>query len=572
MAVTSASRNPYITIPVPIGGVRVDVPYWKADPTMLSESKNMVLRDNMLCLRPGLVISQNLNESLATDPDTLLATAAYTRAAGTFEQVVWYTVGGAGRLTYHTGGWNDAVTPAAGSGAIVGPISWRVYPKSDGANMENWLVWCNGAAGVAISAWDSESSAATYAVVANAPAANAIMILAGRLLAFGFPRVGDDGPCAFRVSDQNDFAAGWATPQQEGQIIDTPGDIVAALEAGLLRGHVYKTDSIYIFSAGSSTDAPFTIELGPVGIEGPINRVALCADTQGIHYWVSQTLDLWMFDGVNAKIVTPAFKALARSLRGSSRDAGSYATIDATTVSMALDRANNELVVVLGYYVGASTNPGIGIRVALDGFSLWPMEWPEHLISITSFPPGPVSQDTTIGAIATSGDAIASHYVYAEWFYTGVTSRTDTSSDLGALDTDQYEGYANRQYDETRIDAGGGAYDDDQLAISGVFRFSSLKANDDKAQAFVVTLVQVDQLALGGGPANTQGVTIYGDPSDKTATAWSTGARVTTEGFAELRFTIASNPGTADAPLWPATNQCAFFAGGRVYVAPRYRV
>jgi hypothetical protein len=183
-----------------------------------------------------------------------------------------------------------------------------------------------------------------------------------------------------------------------------------------------------------------------------------------------------------------------------------------------------------------------------------------------------VSQDTTIGAIATSGDAIASHYVYAEWFYTGVTSRTDTSSDLGALDTDQYEGYANRQYDETRIDAGGGAYDDDQLAISGVFRFSSLKANDDKAQAFVVTLVQIDQLALGGGPANTQGVTIYGDPSDKTATAWSTGARVTTEGFAELRFTIASSPGTADAPLWPATNQCAFFAGGRVYVAPRYRV
>ncbi len=604
-----ASKLPYIIVPTPVDGVRADLPWQLLPATTLVDAENVVLRDGFIVLRPGILHNINLDESLATDPSepNVYGIASYLQADGTGREVVWYqhsddTLGTVvGRLVY-SNAFSTAITPA-GNALVQGPIAWRIFPV--GTPIENFLVWCNGTDSAAhvIQVWDSESDAATFGNVTNAPKANAIMILAETLIALGLP-VSDLGGMGWRVSTHLTYEFP-AVVRQQGLLADTPGPIVAALEMGLLRGAVYKTDSIYVFSAGSSTDAPFTTELVAQGIDGPIHRAAICTGHDGVHYWISRTLDLWQFDGVNAKIVTPAFKALVLNMIGSSPEldaaASEYRNTDTEndnsaatawqTFWITFDRPNQELVVGLGTATisgsHADTPYTLGLRVKLDGkYSLWPQRWKGDVLAATSYVngfTGGVQPSSIVAATIDDNGHIAIGYE-GHWSGAGGQSDRSDGTDTTGDNVVYAPGYVHRTHDRFRVEdtPGAGTYTATNYAIAGYLKYSALKPpTDDPYRLFMFSETDLDFTGLGntsisdvyGASAPTESETVWGQShaGELLDPTLSTGARTSGYMFA-LRLDWASNPVAAPsgaAPTWPVTSRGPFYVGGRMFVAPR---
>jgi hypothetical protein len=599
-----ASKLPYIVVPTPVDGVRADLPWQLLPPTSLVDAENVVLRDGMIVLRPGLLHHSNLDENLSPAPEAnaVFGVASYLQADSSIRDVVWHKMTDdgmgvvTGQLTYSTAFTAEVTASGAGSGLEQGPISWRIFPL--GTPIENFLVWCNGrdAQGSVIQVWDSESDAMTFGAVANAPKCNAIMILAETLIALGLPEsdsTGTDlGGSGWRVSSHLTYAFP-ATPRQEGILADTPGEIVAAHEMGLLRGAVFKTDSIYVFSAGSSTDAPFTTELAAQGIDGPMNRVSLCSGHDGIIYWISRSCDLWQFDGVNARIVTPAFKALFLNLVGSSPEldqSALYRNTDTTgPIWLTFDRQNQELVA----RVGVATQSGvetpvlqtIGLRVKLDGkYSLWPQRWRGDVQAAVSyiggFGGGFQSPAIFVGSLD-NGDNGHVNIGY-EGHWSGAGGLSDRA--IGTDDSDDtivwVPGYVNRTHDKFVEELTPATFTEEFYDITGYIRYSSLKPpTDDPYRIWMFQendwdFVQLSGITSFGALAPTETTTVWAQSHSGQLldTGGSTGERSSGYMFGvkiEWETNLVEGPTGEGVVTVECSSLGPFFVGGRMHVAPR---
>ena len=351
-----SAREISYSLPVPVDGLRLDMDPTSMPPTALVYgTQNVVLRRGRVQPRYGF-------SSFASD------VGAPVRGVIDYGPSVGLTGVGVGIPDSMVAGTDSAwYKYAAGSWtALTGAISasnhiiFRIFSK----NGIGYVVGINDGVDFP-KRWDGVA-AGISTVGGSPPKPKAMMLLANRLLLFnltgGGAYSGVVSPSGYDVSAFNDFEAGWSTTLN-GLLIDTPGDIVAALEMGDLQGVIYKSDAIIMAVAQAAT-VPFHFEWKSFGNVGPVNSRCVFSVQDGSHIYLGADGGVYRFDGVTpVSLGVHIQKAILRA-----------ADLDLTQLATKAwgfyDKTRNE---AFFYFKGTGVAVISGVMIALSNLSVWPV-------------------------------------------------------------------------------------------------------------------------------------------------------------------------------------------------------
>jgi hypothetical protein len=347
------TSQPSFPIPMPDGGVRVDVLPENVPPDAFAAAENFLVRLGALRVRNG---------------NTAYAGSVSARPTG----YVWYPHNdGATRVVKATvSKWwkfsSSAWVDITGTALTGGPSDQQVFRVFDKAGVK-YLLGTNGADSP--KKWDGTSG--TYANIAGTPPkARCMMIINDHVMLGNLKSsVGTAvaGGSSYDFSANIDFDSGWGATLS-GILADTPGEIVSMLEMGSLRGAIYKTDAVHLAIASGGL-YPVTIELKQAGIEGPVAPNAVARLSDGLHVFLAQDGSLQQFDGQTIEplggIVAsrPIQRYIANSMDFSARE----------RAFLVWDSFRKELLVV--YPENGSTEPNRCALISFPSLALYPMRW-----------------------------------------------------------------------------------------------------------------------------------------------------------------------------------------------------
>jgi|KBSSwiStaDraftv2_1062776.scaffolds.fasta_scaffold00399_55 hypothetical protein len=345
-----------VTFPAPIGGVRLDMNPLQMAPDALITSTNLVYRQGRVKPRWGIASLGSDIGSTARGVISLgSSSAASWRGAGTADAFVagcdngWYT--------FSAGTWTGLTGALSASNHVI----FRIFSKSG----TGYVVGLNDGNN-APKKWDGVGAAISD-VGGNPPKARAMMMLANRLILFNLTANGTYSgvisPVGYDVSAFNDFESGWSTTLN-GLLIDTPGDIVAALEMGDLQGVVYKSDAIVMMVAQGGA-VPFHFEWKTFGNVGPANSRCVVAVNDGSHVFLGADGALYRFDGVGAQHMGAHIQRCIQKYMDQD-----YTKL-ASNAWAFYDRTRNEVVVFFKTGLGSINS----VMVNLTNLSVWPQSY-----------------------------------------------------------------------------------------------------------------------------------------------------------------------------------------------------
>lgn len=362
-------------IPIPVEGVRKDLPPNAVQPTALVDSQNMIFRRGRFQPRYGAV-------SFASNApgQKVRGVISYRHSDGADRLVIGVDTGW-WKYNAGTTAWVDiSGTALAASSHII----FRVFQK-DGAT---YLLGINDKTST-MKQWDG--SAGTYSAVGGTPPlAKAMMVLANRVLLFN---LADNGaysgvisPLGYDVSNFNDFDTGWGSVLN-GILPGATGEAVAALEMGRLEGAIYTTNSVVMVIAQGST-VPFRFEPRVVGCASPVNSRCVVAVRDGSHVFLAADGSLNRFDGVS---VTSLGYHIQRQILDSCGGIVSQLT---TTAWMFYDEERNEVQI---HYKHSANSSRLWCVVNLENSSVWPMKWYASELALDDHAGGRVTIPSTTG-------------------------------------------------------------------------------------------------------------------------------------------------------------------------------
>ena len=388
-----------VTFPAPIGGVRFDLNPTQMPADALALATNMVYRQGHFKPRFGLV---SLGSDIGSTARGMISfgSSVGIGAAGSTDTLVagcdngWYK--------FSAGAWTALTGALSASNHVI----FRVFPKSG----TSYVVGINDGSNIP-KKWDG-AGAAISDVGGNPAKPKAMMMLANRLILFNLAAnggyTGVVSPVGYDVSAFNDFESGWSTTLN-GLLIDTPGDIVAALEMGDLQGVVYKSDAIVMMVAQGGA-VPFHFEWKAFGNVGPANSRCVVAVNDGSHVFLGSDGALYRFDGVGAQYMGAHIqKAIQRYINAD------YTKL-ASDAWLFYDNTRNEVVVL--FKTGSlSLN---SVMVSLANLSVWPQVYGTQMTAggLMFIPGSTVGRQVVLVGGATG----------TGWKETGVT--TDNGSGL----------------------------------------------------------------------------------------------------------------------------------------------
>lgn len=352
------------TFPAPIQGLRRDIAIDKLAPDMLQESQNMVLRRGRFQPRYGVATFGNNTvgaKVIAAIDFGARIQISEDQISFTADRLVAMTTGGWRYYDSGTGLWAD-ITGVSLSSSNHG--TFRIFQK-DGAFH---IIGLNGGVDVPYRWSPTGGGFAGQAVGGTPPKAKCMMILANRLMLFNLT---DNGaysgvisPCGFDVSSFNDYESGWGTTLN-GLLVDTPGNIIGALEMGDLQGAIYKSDAIVMAVAQAGT-VPFHFEWRDFPEVGPCNERCIISISDGTHLFLGADGAVYRFDGVDTKSLGPHIQKAI--LNNADRDL-SVLTSKAWGF---YDRLRNEAIF---YYKGTGVNVIYSVVINLDNLTVWPQSY-----------------------------------------------------------------------------------------------------------------------------------------------------------------------------------------------------
>ena len=272
------SAAPPIQIPIPVNGIRKDIPPIAVGFMGLISAENFVYRDAEFFLRPGLTdFADDINERpmgfIQYDDPTA---GDDTLVMGT-DDSWWHYNSGAGT-------WDD-LNPGGGSdNPLTGGATAQVVFRTFEVGGVVYLIGVNG--NDAPKVWPGSGD---YADLTGSPPATA------KTIAVAGDRVLMASGDVFYWSgnlDHTDWTAAGVP------VADTPGDIVALMEFGNQSTAIYKSNSIYMAFAQVDLLYKFRIELIRTGIPGPVSPSAVFQLGElGIHCYLAENGSVMLFDG-----------------------------------------------------------------------------------------------------------------------------------------------------------------------------------------------------------------------------------------------------------------------------------
>lgn len=351
-----------VSYPAPIGGVRRDLNPLDMPPDCLVNASNLVFRKGRVQPRQGVA---SLGSDIGSPARGLIGYGIGSSAGGDVGGGTDALVAGCdnGWYKYSAGAWTALTGALSASDHFV----FRIFPKSG----TSYVVGINSTAtagGVDVpKKWDG-AGAAISSVGGSPPKARAMMVLANRLMLFNLTAAGGYTGVASRVgydvSAFNDFESGWSTTLN-GLLIDTPGDIVAALEMGDLQGAIYKSDAV-VMAVAQAGPSPFRFEWRSIGNVGPANPRCVVSVQDGSHIFLGYDGGLYRFDGVGVTSMGVHIQKLILA----------YANADitklASTAWLTYDNTRNEILIFLKFgSLGASPV----LMVSMANLSAWPLDY-----------------------------------------------------------------------------------------------------------------------------------------------------------------------------------------------------
>jgi hypothetical protein len=273
------SGETIVPIAIPDGGVRRDLLPENVPPGSLVDAENWLYRDGRLQTRDGFRVLGS------TVGQRVLAFVSYIHNDGTRRVVKGTT---RSLWQYTAGAWADLGGTAL-TGISTDQVVFRVFDKAG----TKYLLATNGAD--TPKKW---SGAGAYAAVTGMPKCRAMMIINDHIMALNLKTASGAavvGGSSWDFSTNIDFDAGWGATLS-GIFTDTPGEIVAGIEMGALRGAVYKSDAIHLVTA-SGGRYPVTTELAYADISGPVSPLSVVRLSNGLHVYLAEDGSLQAFDG-----------------------------------------------------------------------------------------------------------------------------------------------------------------------------------------------------------------------------------------------------------------------------------
>lgn len=355
----------------------------------LIAAENWIWQDGELRVRPGVMA---LGSSVAQRPTTYIQ---YKHSDGN-TRIVKATV--AGWWKYVSGAWTD-ISGTALTGGPADLTVFRVFQKAGATH----LLGTNGAD--VMKKWDG--SVATYSNVGGTPPrARAMMVLFDRVIVGNLLSGGTVSPLAVDVSAFQDFDSGWGTVFVGLVGIETPGNIVAMLEAGSLVGAIYKDDAVVLAIAQSGASSPFRFETKVTNVPGPASAACVIAPSDGLHLIFGNNCSIMRFDTVSYQ---PLGGVEGRKFQAHIEKTANISTLG-RSFAMYDSLKNNAWFF---YAEKGNIDPQIGIVINLNNFSMWPFRLPWAVsaagfvnsstgltIGDLTIPIGSISQ--TIGELATA--------------------------------------------------------------------------------------------------------------------------------------------------------------------------
>lgn len=370
-----------VQMPLPAAGVHPEINQNELPPTALHDAANWIFRDGRMRVRAGV-------ETIANDTDDrpngflgyIDDTGIPVLLMGTDDTVfafddatqAWVDLS----ASFTAGVAENTLFEVFALGSASGPQT-TVYIQN---GLDLPKKWTYGDASV--SAVDTGDPM---------PVAKAMMILGDRVILGNLidhassSYAGAVGPTVLTVSASQNPAAGYdGTDGLVAQLLDTPGAIVAMREIGNLQGVVYKTDAIYVASAG--VENPIELSLKKAGTPGPVSERAVVVASDGLQYYLARDGNVMVFDGIEPR-------PLGRHIQRYVLD-----TWDIDTSYKAhgiYDDENRELVFF--YATIGRAEPDRFIKIRLDDASLWPNTFTD--LRITAAIKASLPGGTTIGQL-----------------------------------------------------------------------------------------------------------------------------------------------------------------------------